>query len=261
VLDHGLRAPIVLMGMDTPWMGTMRQRLARYRLRNYLSRLDGVLVPGERAYQYARRLRIGDDKIRRGLYAINFEHFKPCLARRNAQPGGWPRRFLFTGRYCDVKGVDVLVSAYKDYRSRVAEPWELVCCGSGPDKSLMAGVEGIDNRGFVQPDRITDVYDQVGAFVLASRYDPWPLVIPEACASGLPILCTNACGSAVELVRDNYNGFLVATESVSALSDALVRAHRVRDQLPIMGARSQEMAEPYSARHWPIRAFGDLLPA
>jgi len=34
-----------------------------------------------------------------------------------------------------------------------------------------------------------------GCFILPSRYEPWALVIHEAACAGLPIICTNVCGT------------------------------------------------------------------
>ena len=37
-----------VMTMDTPYRGTMRQRLGRFKMASYFARIDRVMVPGER---------------------------------------------------------------------------------------------------------------------------------------------------------------------------------------------------------------------
>jgi glycosyltransferase involved in cell wall biosynthesis len=246
-----------VMGMDTPWRGTVRQRLARFKLWRYLGRMDRVVVPGERAWQFARQLGVPEDRIRRGMYGIDYEVLAGLHGERAALAGGWPRKFLYVGRYAEEKGIDVLVEGYGRYREQFGESaWPLNCAGSGAQAGLLSGVAGVTDLGFVQPADQAAVWRGHGAFVLASRFDPWPLVVVEACAAGLPVVCTEACGSGVELVRPHYNGMTVASEDAGALADGLVWAHRNYDGCAEMGARSRQLAAAYSAQAWATRWVG-----
>ena len=245
--DSALASAKRVMTMDTPYRGTVRQRLGRFKMASFFARVDRVMVPGERAWQLARVLGFDETKVRRGMYGVDFAALAPLHARRAAQPGGWPKRFLFTGRYAHEKGVDVLLAAYAQYRHAVADPWPLTCCGMGDMKGLLANQAGVEDLGFVQPADMHAVSARGGVFVLASRYDPWPLVIVESCAAGLPVVCTEACGSAVELVRSQHNGWLVATGDVADLARGLLLAHNTYNDLPLMGHRAQQLAEAYSA--------------
>jgi glycosyltransferase involved in cell wall biosynthesis len=243
-----------VMTMDTPWRGHPRQQLGRLALRPYLRRIDQVVVPGERAWQYARRLGVPAARIRRGLYGVDVAGLHPLLERRRAQPRGWPRRFLFVGRYAADKDPAVLAEAYRRYRTVLgSEAWPLTCCGQGPLESVWSTVDGVTDRGFVQPDAMRQVWQDAGVLVLPSRFDPWPLVLAEACAAGLPVICTDACGSAVELIRPNHNGLVVPVADPQSLSDAMVRMHREHERLPVLGANSQALAAPYSAELWAER--------
>ncbi|MGB7160679.1 MAG: glycosyltransferase family 4 protein [Tepidisphaeraceae bacterium] len=242
-----------VMGMDTPWRGSLRQRFARLKIGRYLDRMDKVVVAGERSWQFARMLKVPERKIARGVYGIDYATLAPIAAARAARPGGWPKRFLFTGRYEPVKGIDILVEAYARYRASIADPWPLTCCGAGARRELLLGQPGIEDRGFVQPADLPAVLVEHGAFVIASRFDPWPLVVVEACAAGLPVICTEACGSAVEVVRSHYNGLPVATESADALAQAFRWMHARHDLLPEMGRRSTALAAPYAAEVWADR--------
>jgi len=242
-----------IMSMDNPWQGTWRQRLARLKVGRLIDRMDAVTVTGERSFRFARHLGVPERKIMRGTYGIDYDHFAPLLSRRNSAPNGWPRRFLFTGRYEKAKGLDVLIAAYRTYRKETRDPWPLSCCGRGPLEALLSGVDGIENHGFVQPKDLAAIYVRSGAFVLPSRFDPWPLVLVEASAAGLPVLCSEACGSAVELVRPYYSGLVVPTDDVSALSSAMQWMHEHHDLLPRFGERAAEFARAYSAQAWADR--------
>ncbi len=241
------------MGVDRPRYDTWRQRLARLKIGRLLDRMDRVFVAGERAWQLMRYLRVPEHKLVRGMYGIDQNLFNPLHGRRAARADGWPRRFLFTGRYVEIKGIDILVDAYRLYHGSVQDPWPLTCCGSGPMASKLAGITGIEDMGFVQPADQVAVWERCGAFVLSSRFDPWPLVVVEASAAGLPVLCTEACGSSVELVRSFHNGLTVATGNVGALANGLTWMHEHHDRLSEMGARSQQMAAAYTADLWAER--------
>ncbi len=240
-----------LMAMDTPWRGKPKQYFARFALRRYLGRLAGVFVPGERAWQYAMRLGIPDSRIHRGMYGVDWEGLALSHAARRSRP--WPRRFLFAGRYASEKGINRLVEAWRIYRSSVQNPWELHVCGMGPLRSLFNEVDGVTDHGFLQPGEVRKLMSESGTMVLASRYDPWPLILVEAAASGLPLIATEACGSAVELLRSEFNGLNVPSNTgPHALAEALRRVSE-RCDLIEWGARSRMLAEAYSAKHWTDR--------
>jgi glycosyltransferase involved in cell wall biosynthesis len=249
VQDPRCRGIQFIMIMDTPWLGKWRQWLARIALRRFLRKMARVWVTGERSWQYARRLGVAEPRLRRGTYGIDYANFSRCYTERASQPD-WPRRFFFSGRFAPEKGLDVLVAGYRRYRELVEDPWPLDCCGTGPLQAKLDGVTGLNNLGFLQPTELRQALIQAGVFVLPSTYDPWPLALVEAAGSGLPIICSEACGSSVELVRHLHNGWLGATGDSQALAAAMVAAHRSHGCLATMGARSLPLAAAYAAERW-----------
>jgi glycosyltransferase involved in cell wall biosynthesis len=252
-----LKSTKFIMGMDTPWWGTWKQRLAPWILRPYLQRLSHVVVTGERSWQYARRLGIALDRISTGFYGIDYQNLAPLWTVRTKSD--WPKTFLFVGRYSEEKGIPELVAAYQNYRQTVAEPWQLICCGKGNLESLLTNQPGIINQGFIQPDAMGQIWSQAGAFILPSRFDPWPLALVEAAAAGLPIICTQVCGSAVEVVRSGYNGATVPAYDSRSLCQAMLTIHSGHEQMSQWGQRSQQLAAPYSAQQWAERWQNLLL--
>jgi glycosyltransferase involved in cell wall biosynthesis len=245
-----------IMGMDTPWKDNFRQRIGPILLRSYLQRMQRIVVIGERSWQCASRFGIPPERIERSYCGVDYDRWSPLWAQRTQQsapissPVNWPKSFLFIGRYIPIKAIDVLVQAYLEYRELVEEPWDLVCCGQGELKHQLTGQPGIIDRGFIQPGDMEDVWRSAGAFIMPSRFDPWPVAIVEAAAAGLPIICTDACGSAVELVRSWYNGLVVPEDNVAELTRTLVIFHDRHAELATWGKRSQELAAPYATRFW-----------
>jgi glycosyltransferase involved in cell wall biosynthesis len=225
----------------------------RAYLRSYLNRISTVIVSGERSWQYARSLGVAESRIRRGMYGFDADLFAPIFQAREAT-SDWPQRFLFMGRYVSDKAVDVLVDAYKRYRAQSREPWSLTCCGIGPMKSLLSGVAGIDDRGFVAPEQQRESYLSAGCAVMPSRYEPWGVAIAEAAASGLPVICTAACGASVELVRTLYTGRIVPSDDAAALARAMSSIERTTpSELRELGRNGAQLAAAFGAQQWATR--------
>jgi glycosyltransferase involved in cell wall biosynthesis len=250
--DPALAAAGVILGMDSPWRGTAIQRLSRWRLRNIVQHSDLVVTAGERSAEYARHMGVSLDKIRGGYYGFDYGRFSPVAEQRMAR-GAWPRQFLFVGRYVPQKDLPTLMAAYAEYRAGVSDPWGLTCCGSGPEGHLLKHQPGVIDAGFTQPDQQPHIFAEHGAFVLASSFEPWGVVLAEAAASGLPLLCTTACGAGVDLVRPQVNGLLTEPGDVAGLARAMRWIHDHEDRLAEMGRHGQQLAGAFSAEAWASR--------
>lgn len=253
-----------LLGMDTPWTGSWRQRVNQVRLRPFIGRMDRVVVAGARTREFARRLGVAPDRILPGLYGFDHAGFE-AAGRLALDPAvAWPRRFLFAGRYAREKGLDVLLDAYDRYRAAVSDPWPLDCCGTGPEAARLGGRPGVSDLGYLQPSELPRVFAAHGAFVMPSLEEPWGVAIAEAAATGLPLVCSDRCGAADDVLRHERNGLVVPAGDVPALAEALAWIDRHEPDLPAMGRRSRELAAGFSAEAWADRmqaVFSDVLAA
>jgi glycosyltransferase involved in cell wall biosynthesis len=245
-----------ILCMDNPFRGDLRQAFGRVYFKFLTRSVDAFAVPGERGFQLAKYLGAAEHKIFRGLYGVDEVLLGSAAARRSAQV--WPKSLVFVGRYEERKGVDLLLSAFDVFNRGAGADWRLLMVGNGPLESLIKRYPTIDNRGFCTPEKLRDVLSEAGAFILPSRYDAWPLSLVEAASSGLPIIATNACGSAVELLRHGHNGFFAATNSTRSLSEMMLKVASHYTELPLFGERSQRLADAWSASAW-ARRWKDKL--
>jgi len=248
-----LRGAKFLLGMDTPWSGSWRQRVNQFRLREFIPRMEKVVVAGPRTEEFARRLGTRSDKILRGLYGCDFKAFSSLGASRLDHAPEWPKRFLFAGRYVPEKGLGVLLDAYRQYRASVDNPWPLDCCGTGPDAPRLAGHQGVTDLGYLQPSALPAVFCDHGVFVMPSLEEPWGVAIAEAAATGLPLICSDRCGAADDLLRQYHNGLMVPAGDAAALAGAMKWMHAHHYAFPAMGWRSRRLASAFSAEAWAER--------
>lgn len=251
ILSPAVKNIPLILGMDNPYRGDLRQRLGKFLLRKMVARVNKVAVTGERAWQFAKYLGVAEGRIFKGMYGVDADQLG--LAYSERMKSVWPKRFVFVGRYIERKGFDILIEAFRRFRLEGNSDWALHVLGKGPLKSQIPTGVGIHDLGEVNPENIPGHLASAGVFLLPSRYDAWPLAIVEAASAGLPVLCTAACGSAVELVRHRYNGYICETGNVQKLKEALEWFAKNAEHLPVMGQRSLQMAAPWSARQWAER--------
>ena len=134
---------------------------------------------------------------------------------------GLPQRFfLASNRFLPKKNLPGLLRAFAQYRTAAgADPWDLVLLGDGPLRPdverLIAdiGLAGaVHLPGFKQYPELPAYYGLAGAFVHASTSEQWGLVVNEAMAAGLPVLVSDRCGCAPDLVAEGINGFTFPPE-------------------------------------------------
>lgn len=138
---------------------------------------------------------------------------------RAAPPGADPN-LLFIGNDFARKGGPDLLTAFAQLR-RVRPGATLRLVGTRPDVPSQPGVEvlgRIHDRATV--DRL---YAEADVFVLPSVFDPFPLVLLEAMAHGVPVVTTASCGIP-DVVRDGVEGRVVRANDPAGLAAALVRS-------------------------------------
>jgi len=241
-----------VMVMDNPWRGTLKQRLGALVSPFYVKPItDVVWLPGERQADFARRLGFSQSAILRGSFTCDNSAFAAVHTARVEQGLPVPRRFVFVGRMVPAKGIDTLVQAYRLYRKGSTGAWPLICCGSGPMRERLENEEGVRVDGFVQPEKMPQVFQSAGCLILPSSFEPWALVVHEAAASGKLIIASENVGAVTHLVQPGYNGFIFNNNDVSGLTNLMARVSSMCDaQLDQMSQASYLLSHQFSPRQW-----------
>jgi L-malate glycosyltransferase len=193
---------------------------------------SGVLVSGPRALAYSRFHRFRTRPVRMGYDSLSVDRIRR-LAATDQAPEGTPfldRDFAAICRFVPKKNLDMLLDAYAEYRRLTsAKPRRLVLCGAGEleghmrERVARERTEGVVFAGFLQEEGVALVLARCLSIVLPSTEEQWGLVINEALAAGVPVLCSVMCGAADVLVRTAVNGYIFEPDNVEGLARLMDR--------------------------------------
>jgi UDP-glucose:(heptosyl)LPS alpha-1,3-glucosyltransferase len=195
---------------------------------------------------------IAEEKLHVIYGGVDTQRFHPGLRRTLRQGArqqhGIPmeaKLFLFVGSGFERKGLRQLLRALAELPSHA---YLLVV---GKDKrtrhyenlARSLGISGRVRFAGALVD-VTGAYAAADAFVLPTLYDPFPNVVLEAMACGLPVVTSTKSGGA-ELVEAGVNGYVCDALDVASLRQSMERllSNSVCDS---MGAASRSRVEPYT---------------
>ena len=240
--------PAVLMSEST--IGDKRRTLSTESIKRKLLRFNqAALAGGSRHIQYLHRLGLSKASVFSGYNAVDNAHFSQMQPGPEARSATGPS-FLVCCRFIPAKNLRRLLDAYAHYRRAAGnDSWKLVIAGDGPEKDELAQLvkklrleASVRFVGFVQYDELPVLYGQAGAFILPSVSEPWGLVVNEAMAAGLPVLVSNRCGCAPDLVEEGRNGFTFDPYDIEELAGLMSRtSSMVEADLAVMGQSSREI--------------------
>jgi glycosyltransferase involved in cell wall biosynthesis len=133
----------------------------------------------------------------------------------------------------------------------VPDTW-FVMVGDGPlrpDVETLTEHLGLSGRLILTGLRrdVPEVMAALDLFCLTSLWEGLPRVLPQAMATGLPIVATAVDGN-VEAVRDGVNGLLVPPADPPAVAEAIVSLLRDPDSAARMGAAGRERSADFGSQ-------------
>lgn len=271
--------PVVVMSEST---AHDEQRIAWREAikRRYIAMCSAGIAGGSRQADYLALLGMRRERISMGYDAVDNDYFAISAARMRNAPARISRAccltdryFLASARFIEKKNLFRLLEAYAIYRERchnsrtghnLRGAWSLVLLGDGPLRDQLITLlmrlnlsEHVLLPGFIQYDALPEYYAMAGAFIHASTAEQWGLVVNEAMASGLPVLISNRCGCAPDLVREGVNGFTFDPCDVEAMARLMFQVANLEpDRLTTMGEASRRISAD-----WGLERFASGLAA
>ena len=267
-LSH--RVPAIAMSETTAWDGP-RQFHREWVKRQLVSGFQAGLVGGNLHRKYLATLGVPAENAFLGYDAVDNEYFTTEVAKIRGQKSevrmksGLPEHFfLASARFVENKNLNRLLKAYHRYRqlAKSEAVWDLVLLGDGPLRDSLCSLRStldlephVLMPGFKQYHDLPAYYGLASAFVHASTTEPWGLVVNEAMAAGLPVLISNRCGCAYDLVQEGHNGFTFDPYDVEQLARLMYRLTLTpKHQLDQLGTNSSE-----AIKKWGLARFEEGL--
>jgi glycosyltransferase involved in cell wall biosynthesis len=224
-----------------------REWLKRWPLLPY----HGALVAGRRSGEYARFLGIRADRIAEGYDAVSIERVR-AQAGGPPAPEGTPfrdRHFTVVARFVPKKNLFVLIDAYGRYCELAGTTARaLRLCGSGElEEALRAevarrGLGGLEFTGWLGADAVAHTLASSLALILPSIEEQWGLVINEALALGVPVLCSDNVGARDTLVRTAVNGYVFEPDNAEGLAQLMARLSTDQSEWERLACAAREFA-------------------
>ncbi|WP_416189255.1 glycosyltransferase [Neisseria sp. CCUG17229] len=203
-----------------------------------------------------------------GLYAVSrdfagllnqkypgteWSYLPNILGKNFTRPFEFPQKSDNDFTFCSVshlrhlKGHDLLLPAFAKALQKYPD-LKLKIGGTGPEGKNLKNLtkqlgitESVSFLGALKTDEVLNLMRQSDAFVLASRTETFGVVYIEALSQGLPVIATK-CGGPQSIVRPE-NGFLIPTENIDALADALIQMYEQRDRFSPQKLRQDCLTE------------------
>jgi glycosyltransferase involved in cell wall biosynthesis len=168
-------------GAKRPSPFAIGRELAGYKL------ADRVVVPSRHVAESFRHEPTAHAKLFYNPYGVDLAMFPECPQKAPIDPIS----FLFVGTWSYEKGCDLLADAI-----RKVPGVRLTHVGPIGDLEFPANDERFVNVAPVPQPMLSRFYAAADVFVLASRQDGFGMVLSQALASGLPVICTDQTGGA-----------------------------------------------------------------
>ena len=183
----------------------------------------------DKIYRYSLTSIEEKDVLHKPLTRVEKELYKKELGMKEEHI------LLSVGQFIYRKGFDVLLQAAKGLPENVG----IYIVGGKPTAEFLEmkakwNLERVYFIDFMKKNVLSRYYQAADVFVFPTREDIWGLVVNEAMAHGLPVISTNRCISASEMVNSGEEGYVVPVNDVEALKSAILEvlgADNLREQM------------------------------
>ena len=255
------RVPVLFRGDSTllDEAGGFSRLKRRLFLRWVYRYIDYALYVGKNNADYFLKAGLKERQLVFGPHAIDNDRFAcvddMCLQQASSfrKQLGIPEDhavFLFAGKFEAKKAPDLLLTAFME--AAMGDSVHLVMTGNGQMqdelKAMSSGNPSVHFLDFQNQAMMPALYRMANIFVLPSRGpgETWGLAVNEAMACGLPVVVSDKCGCAPDLVKEGLNGYIFRSMDRDALKARLREMIAKRKEWAKMGTKSREIIQEYS---------------
>ncbi len=247
-----------------------RRAVKKVLLRKIIRQTDQILPANSSGIAYWRYYGCPQEKISLSTYYSQVDPpgaIAPVARASMLQQVGLDpaKKLIFTGaRLVPVKGLHLMIAAFS--RLALAEKgWVWAIAGGGPleaDLQRQAGNlngHGIHFLGVLNHSQTKALAAGADLFVLPSTYEPHGIVISEAMGAGTPVIASDACGAALDLVEPGKTGWLFRNGSADDLQRVLKAATDNPSALTAMRPACRTKYEAWYGQYSPLVAVPKVV--
>ena len=213
------------------------------------SESDYISIPSNFAKQTYIEKGIDLKKLIQIPYGVDLTNF------RKIQKEDDIFRVVFAGSLSLRKGVHYLLEAFSELRLKNGELL-LIGYETKEIKPFMEKYKGYYRYiGKVPQFELYKYLSQGSVFVLPSIEEGLAMVIPQAMACGLPIICTTNTGGA-DIIREGKEGFIIPIRDINALKEKILYLYEHEDEKKHMSEMALQRVKEFT---WD--AYGDKIIA
>jgi glycosyltransferase involved in cell wall biosynthesis len=189
-------------------------------------------------------------------YGVDLDLF----SARTVAPSAKPLTVGFVGALSQRKGARYLLGALAALPNGSAKL--VLYTRAAVDRDLLRGFESVDIeiKGGLSDAQLAADLKRCDLVALPSIAEGFGLVILEAMACGVPVLCTNSTGGA-DFIQHRQNGLLIAPGSAALIEQELAWALTHRDELFQIGQAARREAEKHTWAEYRRKFFAAYCSA
>ena len=190
--------------------------------------IDYFLYIGKSNREFFLELGVDKKKLFAAPYSVDNSFFANKKDIKNTVNKRFKKKIiLFVGKFISRKnGKEFLNLAFlfKNFNE-----YKFVMIGEGNEKkSYFAYIkknklENVKILGFKNQKELREIYREAFLLIVPSKYETWGLVINEAMASDLPVICTSNCSGSRDLIKNGSNGFIYNLKDLNFLKNLIIK--------------------------------------
>lgn len=212
---------------ELPHPSIVEKEKREYELADYIS------VPSGFARRTFLEKGFAEARLVQVPYGVDLPSFSPLKKKDDIF------RVVFAGTMSLQKGVQYLLQAFAELQLPRAELWLIGSLKPELTPFFQRYEGSYRHIDHVPQGQLRTYYSQCSVFALCSIQDGFGMVLPQAMACGLPIICTTNTGGA-DLIESGEEGFVLPIRDVTALKDRLLYLYHHPAERAEMGQMAQQ---------------------